>query len=125
MARLIYSSIASLDGYVVDASGSFDWAVPDDEVHAFLNDFERPIGSYLHGRRMYETMAAWEAVETTGDGPIPDSARIWQSADKIVNSRTRDTVTTPKTRIERELDPEAVRRLRHPPHATSASAVLS
>jgi dihydrofolate reductase len=112
MARLIYSSIASLDGYVVDASGRFDWAVPDDEVHAFVNDLERTIGTYLYGRRMYDTMAAWETVDTTGDGPIPDFARIWQSADKIVYSRTRNRVTTSKTRIEREFEPEAVRRLK-------------
>ena len=112
MARLIYSSITSLDGYVVDASGSFDWAMPDDEVHAFLNDLERPIGTYLYGRRMYDTMAAWETVETTGDGPIHDYARIWQSADKIVYSRTSERITTSKTRIEREFKPEAVRRLK-------------
>ncbi len=112
MARLIYSSIASLDGYVVDASGSFDWAVPDAEVHAFVNDLERPIGTYLYGRRLYETMAAWETIETTGDGPGPDFARIWQSANKIVYSRTLDKITTSKTRFEREFEPDAVRRLK-------------
>jgi dihydrofolate reductase len=111
MGKLIYSAIASLDGYVNDAAGRFDWAAPDAEVHAFVNDQERPIGTYLYGRRMYETMAAWETM----DDPAPlmrDYAEIWRAADKVVVSRTLDHVTTPRTRLERALDPEAVRALK-------------
>ena len=111
MGKLTYSAITSLDGYVNDTEGKFDWAAPDGEVHAFVNDQERPIGTYLYGRRMYETMAAWETL----DDPEPvmrDYAQIWRAADKVVYSRTLDDVTTPRTRLERELDPEAVRRLK-------------
>ena len=89
MAKLIYSAIASLDGYVADAGGAFDWAAPDDEVHAFVNDLERPIGTYLYGRRMYEVMASWESPDVLAD-PTPvtrDYARIWRAADKVVYSR--------------------------------------
>jgi dihydrofolate reductase len=110
MGKLVYSAIASLDGYVNDADGNFDWAAPDAEVHAFVNDQERPIGTYLYGRRMYETMAAWETM----DDPEPvmrDYAEIWRAADKVVVSTTLDAVTTPRTRLERELDPERVRAL--------------
>jgi dihydrofolate reductase len=111
MGKLVYSAIASLDGYVNDADGNFDWAAPDAEVHAFVNDQERPIGTYLYGRRMYETMAVWETM----DDPEPlmrDYAQIWRAADKVVVSRTLDEVSTPRTRLERELDPEAVRALK-------------
>jgi dihydrofolate reductase len=111
MGKLVYSAIASLDGYVNDAEGNFDWAAPDAEVHAFVNDQERPIGTYLYGRRMYETMAAWETM----DDPEPlmrDYAEIWRAADKVVFSTTLDAVTTPRTRLERALDPEAVRALK-------------
>jgi dihydrofolate reductase len=111
MGKLVYSAIASLDGYVNDADGNFDWAAPDAEVHAFVNDQERPIGTYLYGRRMYETMAVWETM----DDPEPlmrDYAEIWRAADKVVVSRTLDAVTTPRTRLARELDPEAVRALK-------------
>jgi dihydrofolate reductase len=110
-ARLHYSAICSLDGFVADESGRFDWARPSAEVHAFVNDQERPIGTYLYGRRMYETMRVWETL----DEPEPemrDYAAIWRAADKIVYSRTLDEVTTARTRLERELDPEAVRRLK-------------
>ena len=110
MAKLIYSAIASLDGYVADRDGNFDWAAPDAEVHAFVNDLERPIGTYLYGRRMYETMAVWETM----DDPAPemrDFARLWRAADKVVYSRTLDAVSTPRTRLERELMPAAVRAL--------------
>jgi dihydrofolate reductase len=113
MARLVYSAIVSLDGFVADASGNFDWAAPDDEVHAFVNDLEREIGTYLYGRRMYEVMAGWETVDAGAGTPVTrDFARLWQAADKIVYSRTLDAVSSARTRIERELDPDAVRRLR-------------
>ena len=116
MARLVYSAIASLDGYVVDADGSFDWAAPDEEVHAFVNDLERPIGTYLYGRRMYDVMRFWETVPTRGDpGATPDVeadfAGIWQAADKVVYSTTLPAVSTERTRLERSFDAEAVRQL--------------
>jgi dihydrofolate reductase len=106
MGKLIYSAIASLDGYVAEENGNFDWAAPDDEVHAFINELERPIGTYLYGRRMYETMVAWESVDSH---PYAD---IWRAADKVVYSRTLDSVASARTRIEREFDPEAIRRLK-------------
>jgi dihydrofolate reductase len=114
MAKLIYSALASLDGYVEDEQGGFDWAAPDDEVHAFVNDLERPIGTYLYGRRMYETMTFWE---TSGDGPDSsvvsrNFAAIWRAAEKIVYSRTLQTLSSAKTRIEPRFDPDAVRRLK-------------
>jgi dihydrofolate reductase len=114
LARLIYSAIASLDGFVADANGKFDWAVPDDEVHAFINDIERPIGTYLYGRRMYETMVAWEHPETFADQrPVmQEYAKIWKAAEKIVYSRTLANVSSARTRMERELDVDAVRRLK-------------
>src|SRR2546430_720798 len=102
MAKLIYSAITSLDGYIEDTEGKFDWAAPDEEVHAFVNNLERPVGTYLLGRRMYETMVFWETAHTLADEPsvIQDFAEIWQAADKIVYSRTLDTVSTARTRIE-------------------------
>ena len=111
MARLIYSAITSLDGYVADENGDFDWAEPDEEVHTFVNNLERPVGSYLYGRRMYETMVVWEAAETVANQPpfMQDFAAIWRAADKIVYSRTLETVSSARTRIERDFDPEAVR----------------
>jgi dihydrofolate reductase len=114
MAKLIYTGIMSLDGYTADEDGKFDWAVPDEEVHAFVNDLERPIGTYLYGRRMYELMVAWEHPETLGDQrPVMlDFAQIWQAADKIVYSRTLETVSTARTRIERDFDAQAVRQLK-------------
>jgi len=114
MARLTYMAITSLDGYVADEQGNFDWARPDDEVHAFVNDFERPIGTYLLGRRLYETMVFWETAHTLDDvSPIAlDFARIWQAADKIVYSRTLAEPSTARTRIERDFDAAAVRRLK-------------
>ena len=113
MVRLMYSAIASLDGYVADADGRFDWAEPDDEVHAFVNDLERSVGTYLYGRRMYEVMAAWETMDAPADQPIArDFAAIWREADKVVYSRTLETVATPRTRLERAFDPGTVRRLK-------------
>jgi dihydrofolate reductase len=114
MAKLIYSAITSLDGYVADENGNFDWAAPDEEVHRFVNDLERPIGTYLYGRRIYETMVYWETAHTLPDQPpfIQDFAGIWQAADKIVYSKTLDTPSSARTRIERDFDPDAVRRMK-------------
>jgi dihydrofolate reductase len=114
MAKLINMSIMSLDGYVEDAQGKFDWAEPDEEVHAFVNDLERPVGTYLYGRRMYETMVFWESPPELNAQPpfVQDFAEIWHAADKIVYSKTLDTAPSAKTRIEREFDPEAVRQLK-------------
>jgi dihydrofolate reductase len=114
MAKLIYLAIASLDGYVADKDGNFDWAVPDEEVHAFINNLDRSVGTYLYGRRMYETMVGWETDPTLADrSPLMrDFAEIWQAADKIVYSRTLERVTTARTRIERDFDPEAVRQMK-------------
>jgi dihydrofolate reductase len=114
MAKLIYSAITSLDGYVADENGNFDWAAPDEEVHAFVNDLERPVGTYLYGRRMYEVMAFWETAHTlAGEPPVLyDYAEIWQAADKIVYSRTLEKAASARTRIEREFDPEAVRQMK-------------
>jgi dihydrofolate reductase len=113
MAKLIYSALASLDGYTADADGNFDWAAPDDEVHAFVNDLERPIGTHLYGRRMYETMAVWDTMPLSGEPEVMrDYAAIWRAADKVVYSRTLEGVGTPRTRLERELDPDAVRRMK-------------
>jgi dihydrofolate reductase len=114
MASLIYAAIASLDGYVEDEEGRSDWAMPDEEVHAFVNDLERPIGTYLYGRRMYETMAFWETASTEADEPAVfwDYAGIWRATEKIVYSRTLETVSSARTRIEREFDRDAVRQLK-------------
>ena len=112
MAKLIYSAITSLDGYVADKNGKFDWAAPDQEVHAFVNDLERKIGTYLYGRRMYEVMLYWETAPTEGEVPFVerDYARIWRAAEKIVFSNTLAKPSSTKTRIERELDPDAIRK---------------
>jgi len=114
MARLIYSAIASLDGYVEDREGQFDWAAPDDEVFAVVNDLERPIGTYLYGRRMYETMVFWETVTTGSDQPAVavDFTKIWRAAEKVVYSRTLRTVSSERTRIVRDFEPAAVRNLK-------------
>ena len=114
MAKLIYSAIASLDGYVADEDGNFDWAEPDEEVHRFVNDLERRVGTYLYGRRMYQTMVYWETASTQADQrPVSrDYAEVWQSADKVVYSRTLEGVSSARTRIERDFDPEAVRQLK-------------
>jgi len=114
VAKLIYMAIASLDGYVTDEDGNFDWAQPDEAVHAFVNDLERPIGTHLYGRRLYEVMAGWETMHTLPDQTPEtlDFAAIWQAAEKIVYSRTLQTVSSARTRIEREFDPEAIRQLK-------------
>ena len=113
MAKLIYSAIASLDGYVADANGAFDWSAPDEEVHGFVNDLERPIGTYLLGRRMYDVMAYWETASTAGEPEvIRDFAELWHAAEKIVYSTTLDRVSTARTRLERSFDPVVVRELK-------------
>jgi dihydrofolate reductase len=119
MVKLIYSAITSLDGYVADEEGNFDWAAPDEEVHTFFNDLERPVGTYLYGRRMYEVMVYWETAHALTDQPpfVRDFAEIWQAADKIVYSKTLETVSTARTRIERDFDAEAVRQMKMSPGA--------
>jgi dihydrofolate reductase len=108
---LVYSAICSLDGFINDADGRFDWAAPSPEVHAFVNDEERPIGTYLYGRGMYETMRVWETLEDAAP-EMQDYAQIWRAADKVVYSRTLPELTTPRTRLERTFDADAVRALK-------------
>jgi dihydrofolate reductase len=110
MAKLIYSSIASLDGYVSDEDGNFEWAAPDEEVLEFLTDLERPVGTYLYGRRMYETMVYWETAVDLADEPpaVRDWGTMWRAADKIVYSKTLNAVSSARTRIERDFDARAV-----------------
>lgn len=111
MGKLIYSSLLSLDGYVADEQGNFDWAEPADDVHAFINDLQRSIGTYLFGRRMYEVMSAWETMDD--DRPVGrDFAEIWRAADKVVYSSTLDAVSTARTRLETAFDPDAVRQMK-------------
>jgi dihydrofolate reductase len=114
MAKLIYSAISSLDGYIADEDGNFDWAAPDEEVHTFVNDLERPIGTYLYGRRMYEVMSYWETAQALTDQPsfMQDFAKIWRAADKIVYSKTLETASSARTRIERDFYPDTVRRMK-------------
>jgi dihydrofolate reductase len=110
MVKLIYSTIASLDGYVADEDGEFGWAAPDEQVHAFINDLERRVGTYLYGRRIYEVMRYWETADATSGGSAVerDYAQIWRSADKIVYSRTLRSVSSARTRIERDFDAAAI-----------------
>ncbi|WP_353650440.1 dihydrofolate reductase family protein [Nakamurella sp. A5-74] len=114
MGKLIYATNTSLDGYLEDESGSFDWSVPDEEVHAFWNEHERRIGTSLYGRRMYETMRVWEDDDwlTTEPAVVREYAEVWRDADKIVYSSTLAGVSTARTRIERQFEPETVRRLK-------------
>lgn len=113
LAKLIYSAIASLDGYIEDEYGKFDWAEPDEEVHAFVNDLERSVGTFLFGRRLYETMAVWETIGLADQPPfIRDFAEIWRAADKIVYSTTLESASTARTRVVRHFDPGAVRELK-------------
>jgi dihydrofolate reductase len=114
MAKLIYTAITSLDGYVADEAGNFDWAAPDEEVHRVVNDLERPVGTHLYGRRMYEVMAAWEGNDIVAGQPtfVQDFADIWRAADKIVYSTTLGTVSSARTRLERNFDPEIVRHMK-------------
>jgi dihydrofolate reductase len=110
MGRLIYTTITSLDGYVADETGSFEWAAPDEDVHAFVNDLERPTGTYLCGRRLYEVMSFWETVDLTEEPPVMhDYAVIWQSADKVVYSTTLSEVPTARTQLRQRFDVDEVR----------------
>jgi dihydrofolate reductase len=114
LAKLIYSALMSLDGYVADKEGKFDWAAPDEEVHTFVNDLGRTIGTHLYGRRMYEVMVFWETAHTLPDEPLPikDYAEIWQGADKVVYSRSLEAATTQRTRLEREFNPDEIRQMK-------------
>jgi dihydrofolate reductase len=113
VAKLIYSAIASLDGYVADENGNFDWAAPDEEVHRFVNELERSAGTHLYGRRMYEVMRFWETAGGADEPPVMrDYAEIWRAADKVVYSKTLESVSSARTRIERDFDPVAVRQLK-------------
>jgi dihydrofolate reductase len=113
MAKLIYSAAASLDGYVADRDGKWDWSRPDDEVHSFINDLQRPLRAHLYGRRMYEVLSAWEDLDLSDEpGYIAEFAEIWRSTDKIVFSRTLQDVSTSRTRLERNFDPETIRELK-------------
>jgi dihydrofolate reductase len=114
VGKLLYMAIASLDGYIEDETGNFAWAMPSDEVHAFVNDLERPVGTYLYGRRMYETMVYWETApsEDEEDEVARDFAEVWRAADKVVYSSTLESASTARTRIERDFDPEAIRELK-------------
>jgi dihydrofolate reductase len=114
MAKLIYSAITSLDGYVEDRDGNIDWSAPDQEVHTFINDLERPVGTYLYGRRMYETMVYWETAHTLPDQSpaVQEFVKIWQAAEKILYSKTLQAASSARTRIERHFDPEAVRQIK-------------
>jgi dihydrofolate reductase len=114
VAKLIYSMIASLDGYIADEAGNFDWGMPAEDVHTFINNLERPVGTYLYGRRMYEVMMAWENFPNLTEEPPPirDYAAIWGAADKVVFSRSLGSVPTARTRLERDFDPAAVERMK-------------
>ena len=113
MAKLIYAVIMSLDGYIADRKGHFDWAQPDEEVHAFINELERPVGTYLYGRRMYEVMAVWQTMQTDDEPScVADFASIWRAADKVVYSTTLKTASTPRTSVEHRFEPEAVQQLK-------------
>ena len=114
MARLIYSAITSLDGYIEDEAGGFEWAAPDDEVMSFLNDLERPVGTYLYGRRMYETMLYWETAEIREDQSSMDWnwMQLWRAADKVVYSRSLAAISSARSRIERDFDPDAIRSMK-------------
>ncbi len=114
MGKLIYSAITSLDGYIEDEHGNFDWAAPDEEVHRFVNELERPVGTYLYGRRMYETMVYWETAHTATEQPpvALDFAKLWQAADKIVYSKSLESASSARTRIERQFDPKMIRELK-------------
>ena len=111
MGKLVYAAITSLDGYVNDATGGFDWCAPDEEVHRFVNELERPIGTYLYGRRMYDVMQYWETAETDGPEVDHEYAAVWQASDKVVYSRTLEAPTTKRTRLEHDFEPDEVRRL--------------
>ena len=114
MGKLLYLAITSLDGYIEDESGRFDWAEPDEEAHTFVNDLERSVGTHLYGRRLYDTMVYWETAHTVADlAPYAlEYAEIWQAAEKVVYSRTLEAASSARTRIERDFDPDAIRELK-------------
>jgi len=114
VGKLLYFAITSLDGYIEDESGRFDWAEPDEEAHTFVNDLERSVGTHLYGRRLYETMVYWETAHTVADQPpyALEYAEIWQAAEKVVYSRTLEASSSARTRIERDFDPDAIRELK-------------
>jgi dihydrofolate reductase len=113
VAKLIYSAIQSLDGYIEDEEGTFGWAEPDEDVHTFVNELERSVGTYLLGRRLYEVLSAWEEIALADQPPyIQEFAELWRATDKIVYSKTLETVSTARTKLEREFDPETVRKLK-------------
>lgn len=113
MGKLIYTGITSLDGYIADRDGKFDWGMPDEEVHRFINALERPIGTYLYGRRLYEVMVSWESLPLAGEGAAErDYAQLWRAAEKVVYSTTLEAPSSARTRIERDFDPEQVRQLK-------------
>ena len=114
MAKLIFSAITSLDGYTEDEDGNFDWGAPDEEVHSFVNDLERSVGTYLYGRRMYDTMVYWETVQALAGEPpcVRDFTELWRAADKVVYSRSLEIVSSAKTRIERTFDPKVIREMK-------------
>ena len=113
MGKLIYAALTSLDGYVADSEGRFEWAEPDEEVHAFVNEMERGIGTYLYGRRMYEVLSVWDTLDLSDQPPyIREYAEVWRDADKVVCSRSLETVSTNRTRLERDFDPKVVQRMK-------------
>jgi dihydrofolate reductase len=110
MAALVYSGLVSLDGCIADSRGNFEWAAPSEEVHAFINDLERPFGTFLLGRRMYDVLQVWETIGGSDEPEVmKDYASIWRAADKIVFSAQLTELTTKRTRIERRFDPNAIR----------------
>ncbi|MBV8445609.1 MAG: dihydrofolate reductase family protein [Candidatus Dormibacteraeota bacterium] len=111
MADLIYTTNVSLDGYIEDSDGRFDWGEPDEEVHSFIRELEAPAGTYLYGRRLYETMRSWETMEPD-EAYTREFAEMWRAADKVVYSRSLDAVTTARTRLEHEFDANSVRRMK-------------
>ena len=124
MGRLIYSAIASLDGYIADEHGKWDWSMPSDEVHRFVNDLTRPARTHLLGRRLYEVLVAWETI----DDPEPemqDFAQIWRAAEKVVYSTTLQEVSSRRTRIERSFEPDAVRAIKAQGDCTVGGAALA
>jgi dihydrofolate reductase len=114
LTKLIYSAIMSLDGYIEDEHGNFDWSAPDEEVHAFINERQRAIGTYLMGRRMYDVMQVWDSLHEQPDSNavMLDFAAQWRDADKVVYSTTLAEASTARTRIEREFDPDAIRQMK-------------
>ena len=111
MSRLVFAALTSIDGYMADEAGNFDWAMPNGEEHQFVNDLQRDIGLHLYGRRMYDVLVAWETMEIENEPEwIADYARIWRAADKVVYSATLEDAPSARTRIEREFNPEEIRR---------------